>query len=573
MASRTGGGVAVGFLLIALASPARSITLSLQQLPGATGLSAPVAIADPGDGSGRLFIVEQAGRIRIWQNGALLATPFLTIPAAKLSCCDERGLLGLAFHPDFATNGYFFVNYTEPEPVNPPSCPTGAGCDQNTVIARFTVQSVVDPQNGSPNFADFATEVRLLRFNQPYSNHNGGDLHFDSDGYLYISSGDGGSGGDPHGFGQNVSSLLGKILRIDVDATPPAGHGLCGIEPQAYAAAPGNPYLGAQVHGCDEVWHIGLRNPFRFSFDRSNGDVFIGDVGQGAFEEIDFRTKGASGIANWGWRCYEGDAPFNTSGCGPIGNYLFPIHDYAHGSGRCSVAGGYRYRGSVYANLAGVYLFGDYCTGEIWSLTEGGGGAWTLAGPHLDSPFTISAFGEDASGELYVAAYSTGVIYRIQETSGTPSPTPTPTPTPTRTPAPTRTPTRTTTPTATRTPTVTPTTEPSLLDVDGDGTPNALTDAIMVLRWFFGFRGNPLVAGATSPNCVRCTPAEVQGYLASIAGDLDIDGDGVELPLSDGILMVRWLLGFNGQSLISGAVAGDCTRCTAGEIESFLGGM
>ena len=143
------------------------------------------------------------------------------------------------------------------------------------------MESFAEPANGSPNFADYATEVRLFRFNQPYANHNGGDLHFGSDGYLYIASGDGGAGGDPHDFGQSISSLLGKILRIDVDATPPAGHGLCGIEPQAYAAAPGNPFLGGQVQGCDEIWHIGLRNPFRFSFDRSNGDVFIGDVGQG----------------------------------------------------------------------------------------------------------------------------------------------------------------------------------------------------------------------------------------------------------------------------------------------------
>ncbi len=387
MTSRARVCAGMALLLVGFAvAPARSITLALQQLPGATGLSAPVAIVDPGDGSGRLFIVEQPGTIRIWQNGALLPTAFLTIPAATISCCDERGLLGLAFHPDFENNGYFFVNYTERDP---PSCSPspGPGCALNTVIARFTVQSIVDPVNGSPNFADYATEVRLLRFNQPFSNHNGGDLHFGSDGYLYISTGDGGSGGDPNNYGQNISSLLGKILRIDVDATPPAGHGLCGIQPQAYAAAPGNPYLGGQVAGCDEVWHIGLRNPFRFSFDRSNADIFIGDVGQGSREEIDFRASGAAGIANWGWRCYEGNSDHNLAGCGPIGNYLFPIHDYGHTAGRCSVAGGYRYRGNVYGNLAGVYLFGDYCTGEIWSLTQGGGGVWTVAGPHLDNGF------------------------------------------------------------------------------------------------------------------------------------------------------------------------------------------
>jgi glucose/arabinose dehydrogenase len=559
-----------------VAAPARpAITLNLQQLPGATGLSSPVAIVDAGDGSGRLFIVEQAGRIRIWRNGALLATPFLSIPAAEIACCGERGLLGLAFHPDFDQNGYFFVNYTEPEPAELPSCPSGAFCNENTVIARFQAQSVVDPINGSPDLADFSTEVRLFKFNQPYSNHNGGDLHFGPDGYLYIASGDGGSGGDPHGYGQSTSSLLGKILRIDVDSTPQPGQGLCGVEPQAYAAAPGNPYLGAQVPGCDEVWHIGLRNPFRFSFDRSNGDIFIGDVGQGAREEIDYRPLGTAGIANWGWRCYEGNLANNLTGCGPIGNYLFPIHDYAHASGRCSVAGGYRYRGSAYGNLAGLYLFADYCTGEIWTLTQGAGGAWTVDGPHVNASFSISSFGEDAGGELYVVAYSTGAIYRIQETSGTPSPTPTATRTPTRTPSPTatRTPTPSRTPTRTATPTVTPTPMPSMLDIDDDGAPTALTDGVIVVRAFFGFQGDPLIENAVGPGCDRCTAAEIEAYLDSIAGELDIDDDGAMLPLTDGVLILRWLLGFRGDSLVAGALGPGCKRCTPGEIETFLSGL
>jgi glucose/arabinose dehydrogenase len=559
------GSAVVIALVLGLTAPARpAITLNLQQLPGATGLSLPVAIVDAADGSGRLFIVEQAGRIRIWRNGALLATPFLTIPAAAISCCDERGLLGLAFHPDFEENGYFFVNYTEPEPVDPPSCPQDAPCNQNTVIARFRVQSKVDPQNGSPNLADFSTETRLFKFNQPHANHNGGDLHFGSDGYLYIASGDGGSGGDPHDFGQNTSSLLGKILRIDVDATPPPGHGLCGLQPQAYAAAPGNPYLGGQVQGCDEVWHVGLRNPFRFSFDRSNGDIFIGDVGQGSREEIDHRAFGTAGVANWGWRCYEGSVAHNLGGCGPMASYLFPIHDYdTHAAGRCAVTGGFRYRGSLYGNLAGLYLFADYCTGEIWTLMQGAGASWTVSGPHVNAPFSISSFGEDSSGELYVAAYSTGAIYRVQETSGTP----TPTPTPTRTPTPSLTPTRT------ATPSVTPTPDPTILDVDDDGAAKALTDGVLVLRWFFGFRGAPLIAGAVDPGCGRCTAPAIEGYLISIAGELDIDGDGAELPLTDGVLTLRWLLGFRGSILVSGAVGPGCSRCSAGEIESYLAGL
>ena len=590
MTSRARDCAGMALLLVGMAAPARSITLSLQQLPGATGLSAPVAIADPGDGSGRLFIVEQAGTIRIWQNGALLPTAALTIPASDIACCGELGLLGLAFHPDFEENGYFFVNYTERDP---PSCaplltPT---CAVNTVIARFQVESFAEPGTGSPNFADYDdTQVKLLRFSQPYSNHNGGDLHFGSDGYLYVSTGDGGSGGDPHDFGQNISSLLGKILRIDVDANAPPVNGLCGLQPQSYAAAPGNPYLGAQVAGCDEVWHIGLRNPFRFSFDRSNGDIFIGDVGQGSFEEIDFRTFAAPGIANWGWRCYEGNANHNLTGCGPIGNYLFPIHDYVHTAGRCSVTGGYRYRGSVYGNLAGIYLFGDYCSGEIWSLTQGGGGAWTVEGPHLDTIFTISAFGEDSSGELYLVAYNGGTIHRIQETSGPPPPTPTPTRTPTRTstPTPTRTPTRTNTPTrtptptapdadgdptSTRTPTATPTLEPTILDIDLDGRLDPFTDGLLVVRWFFGFRGDLLTTGAVDPDCDRCTPAEIEDYLASIEDDLDIDLDDAKEPLTDGILMLRWLLGFRDDALIIGAVGLECTRCEADDIVTFLDGL
>jgi glucose/arabinose dehydrogenase len=603
---RTAGrSVGLALLLLAAATPGRPIGIDLQALPGASGLTAPVAFADPGDGSGRLFIVEQTGSIRIWQNGAILPTPFLTIPAAELSCCSERGLLGLAFHPDFATNGYFFVNYTEPEPVNPPSCPQDAGCNQNTVIARFRVESFVDPVDGDPNFADFSTEVRLLRYNQPYANHNGGDLKFGPDGYLYVSSGDGGDGGDPNDYAQNTGTLLGKILRLDVDETPPAQHGLCGDNPQAYAAAPGNPFLGAGVAGCDEIWHLGLRNPWRISFDRATDDLFIADVGQGSREEIDFRPAGSPGGANWGWRCYEGFAAHNTTGCGPAASYLAPIHDYGHSSGRCSVTGGFRYRGSLYPALVGAYLFADYCTGEIWVAVKGSGSGWAVSGPHYNASFKITSFGEDSAGELYVLDYDNGVVYRVVETTGTPAPTPTPSPTPTRTRTPTptatptrtatptvtrtatATPTRTATPTATRTPTPTPTAiltpsatpsasatpQPSLLDIDGDGSAAPLSDGLLTLRWLFGFRGDLLIVGAVGDGCANCTAAEIEGYLGSLAGLLDVDGDGVEKPLTDGLLVLRWLLGFGGESLIAGAIDPDCTRCTAPEIEAFLQGL
>ncbi|HVR31037.1 MAG TPA: PQQ-dependent sugar dehydrogenase [Thermoanaerobaculia bacterium] len=550
-------------LLLGLAAPVRPITVGVEALPGASGLSSPVALADPGDGSGRLFIVQQGGLVRIWQNGALHATPFLNI-TSKISSGGERGLLGLAFHPDFASNGYFFVNYTEPEPVNPPGCPDNAPCDWNTVIARYQVQSFVDPVNGSPDFVDPATEVRLLHFNQPYGNHNGGDLHFGPDGYLYVSTGDGGSANDPHDYGQNLSSLLGKILRIDVDAAPPAGHGLCGVEPQAYAAPSGNPYLGAAVAGCDEIWHLGLRNPWRFSFDRNAGDMFIGDVGQGAREEINFRAAGSGGGANWGWRCYEGVNAFNSAGCGPIGDYLFPFHDYSHSSGRCSVTGGYRYRGTQYAAMQGYYLFADYCTGEIWNASQGGGGAWTIAGP-LDLAFSISAFGEDSAGELYVLAYNTGVVYRVIETSS-PTATPTPTRTPTRTPTPTPTATATATATATPTPTPTSTPQPAVLDVDGNGEVKPLTDGVLVVRWLFGFTDEALTFEAIGDGCVRCSPEQVESYLATLSGQLDVDGDGYEKPLSDGVLVLRYLMEKRGDELVSGA----CEGCSADDVEAHL---
>jgi glucose/arabinose dehydrogenase len=594
--------------LVVATTRAGAITLDLQALPGASGLSAPLGIVDPGDGSGRLFIVEQTGTIRIWRNGALVATPFLTIPNEKLACCNERGLLGLAFHPDFASNGWFFVNYTEPETVDPPSCPVdvnNAGCNENTVIARFRVQSKVDPVNGSPDFADFATEVRLLRYNQPYSNHNGGDIHFGPDGYLYISSGDGGSGGDPNDYAQNTSVLLGKLLRIDVDATPPAGHGLCGLEPQAYAAPAGNPFLGANVAGCDEVFEYGLRNPWKFSFDRLTGDLLIGDVGQGAREEIDFGAAGSTAGANWGWRCYEGTAPYNSAGCGPGSSYLGPVAEYTHVSGRCSVTGGYRYRGSVYPNLAGWYLFGDYCTGEIWVAAPPGGGGtpWTVQGPVFDAPFNISAFGEDASGELYVASYSTGVIYRVVDITGTPTPTPTPTrtrtptrtptvtptptrtptftvtltptrtPTPTRTSTSTRTPTITHTPTITNTPTITPTPHPSALDIDHNGALLSTSDGLLVVRWLFGFRGEALTQGAVGEGCDRCDSDSIEPYLESILPLLDIDGDGLTLALTDGILDLRWLAGFRGDALVAMAVGPGCTLCDSADIESYLGDL
>ena len=373
MACTRARGLGLAFALSFLASLApagAAIGINLQQLPGATGLSSPVAIVDAGDGSGRLFIVEQAGLIRIWQNGALLATPFLSIPAANIALDHELGLLGLAFHPDFADNGYFFVNYTEPEPVNPPSCPPGAGCNQNTVIARFRVQSKVDPDSGNPNLADYSTEVRLLRFNQPHTNHNGGELHFGADGYLYIATGDGGGGATPTTTARtsrrcSARSCASTSMRRRRRVTALRRRA------QAYAAAPGNPSSaprsrvrrGLAPRPAQPVPHQ-LRPLERRHLHRRRR---AGDARGDRLPPV-----GAAGVANWGWRCYEGSNPLPTD-CSPSGTD-FPIHDYTHSSGRCSVTGGYRYRGSVYGNLYGVYLFADHCTGEIWSLTQDGGG-------------------------------------------------------------------------------------------------------------------------------------------------------------------------------------------------------
>ncbi len=334
-----------------------------------SGLSRPVDIQDPGDGSGRLFIVEQAGRILILQDGALLPTPFLDIVSEVGSRGNEQGLLGLAFHPRYAENGRFFVNYTD--------------TNGDTVISRFQVSE-------DPNLADAATETPVLTADQPYPNHNGGVLAFGPDGYLYAGLGDGGSGGDPLGNGQKTDTVLGKILRLDVDSGDP------------YSIPPDNPFG-------NEVWAYGLRNPWRFSFDRLTHDLYIGDVGQGAWEEIDFLPADSPGGTNFGWNIMEGNHPYSggdSTGLTP------PVAEYAHGSnpGGCSVTGGYVYRGQSLPEWQGLYLYGDYCSGIIWGLlhTDSGWQSQVM----FRSSFSISSFGQDAGGELYVADLG-GAIYRL----------------------------------------------------------------------------------------------------------------------------------------------------------------
>lgn len=347
--------------------PATSV--SLTQVAG--GFAGPVAITSAGDGSGRLFVVEQGGVVRIVRNGAVAPQSFLNI-SSLVTSGGEQGLLGLAFPPGFSARRNFYVNY-----INR----TGVG---NTVIARFAV-------GADPDQADPASRQELLTFAQPFANHNGGQLAFGPDGHLYIGSGDGGSAGDPLGNGQNTSTLLGKLLRLDV---------LSGASP--YAIPAGNPFGS-------EVWAYGLRNPWRFSFDRQTGDLYLADVGQSLREEVDFQPAGSGAGANYGWNIMEGNLCFLTPSCSSTGLTL-PVVEYDHSLGNCSVTGGYVYRGSN-ASLRGTYLYGDFCSGRIWGLRHNGI-AWENR-LLLDSTLLISTFGEDEAGELYVADYGCGVLYRI----------------------------------------------------------------------------------------------------------------------------------------------------------------
>ena len=377
--------VAAAVLVAATAPvPAGAQGLALDTVEVVDGLVLPVDVADSGDGSGRLFLVQQTGQIRVWNGTALEATPFLDL-TAKVTCCGEAGLLGLVFHPDFAVNDELFVNYTRTE----------LGQLQ-TVVSRFEVSA------GDPDVAD-PTEEILLTIDQPAANHNAGDLAFGPDGHLYVPTGDGGGGGDPNENGQDLGELLGKILRIDVDSPPDPG--------LAYAVPPDNPFVG-QAGARGEIWAYGLRNPFRFSFDRATGDLWIGDVGQNAWEEIDRQPATSDGGENYGWDCREGAHDYTgtdndgLAGCAGL-TFIDPVLEYAHAGGRCSVTGGFRYRGDAEPRLRGVYLHADFCTGEIFGTVPRCDGAWQSQ-LLLHAPFNITTFGEDAAGELYVSQYAGG---------------------------------------------------------------------------------------------------------------------------------------------------------------------
>lgn len=347
--------------------------LQLERL--ADGLSSPVFLTHAGDTSERLFIVEQPGTIRVFQDGQLQSIPFLDI-RDRVSFGGERGLLSVAFHPNYEENGRFFVNYTR----------QGDGA---TVVSEFKVSD-------DPNAAGPASERVILTIEQPFANHNGGQLQFGPDGMLYIGMGDGGAGGDPLSNGQNVSTLLGALLRIDVD-----------VDSQApYAIPSDNPFVG-RSNARGEIWAYGLRNPWRFSFDRCTGHLFLADVGQNRWEEIDLVEKGG----NYGWNIMEGAHCFNPpTGCDRSGLEP-PIADYGHDQG-CSITGGYVYRGRQYPNLIGHYFFGDFCSGRIWSLHQDASGEWVV-NPLLNTDLRISSFGEDGQGELYVIDHR-GDVYRLR---------------------------------------------------------------------------------------------------------------------------------------------------------------
>jgi len=360
--------------------------------PFVSGFGSPVDIVNAGDGSGRLYVVQQNGMIRIIRNGATLPTPFLNL-SAKLVCCGEQGLLGLAFHPKYAQNGFFYVYYTR-------------AADGALTIERYQRDA------NNTNLADPASAKPMLLIPHPgQTNHNGGKMAFGRDGYLYIGTGDGGSGNDPPNNAQTLSRRLGKMLRLDVDQN-------VGVSPY-YGIPPSNPFAlngcdGADVGVCPEIWAYGLRNPWRWTFDRLTGDQYIGDVGQSAREEVDFDPWPGTPGRNYGWHVMEGNVctPGVNPTCTPPANYAAPIFDYPHPPG-VAVIGGYLYRGDKVPALAGTYVYADEGSNLMWAATRADSGVWTAQQQLMATPTAISAFGEDEAGELYAAGYGNGVVYRI----------------------------------------------------------------------------------------------------------------------------------------------------------------
>lgn len=417
--------VVAGIALTAIAN-AQTVPADLTLVDlNVSGVTEPIAFAEPNDGSGRLFIASLNGSIYIYRNGAIVPTPFLTVPVSTSS---EQGLLGIAFHPQFATNGRFFVQHTRAAGGSN----IGSSPDQLTVEYRVT--------GPNPDIADPTTRTVLVTVGDLAGNHNGGDIHFGPDGFLYISMGDGGPQNDPNGFSQCLwrkpadntpancalgtapnYALLGKILRIDVDGTTSnAPAEMCGVstgQTANYRIPASNPHVGT-TSTCDEIYHYGMRNPFRFSFDRANGDIVIGDVGQNTWEEVNV-IAAASGGLNLGWRTCEGR---QLRGSGTVDSCNFavlPVLDYQHAAGRCSITGGYRYRGPIPA-FNGMIVYADYCTSEIFfgkpgAMTPSGWSAtvWeSTPGTPVTTANNPIGFGEDLAGNLYVASQG-GAVYRF----------------------------------------------------------------------------------------------------------------------------------------------------------------
>ena len=371
-------------LLFTVSAVAQTPVLTLNQV--GSGFTRVTTLANAGDD--RLFVCEKGGIIKFFRPYVGPAsTTFMDINSKVINPTgdsDERGLLGLTFDPNFATNRRFYVNY-----IN------NSG---NTVVARYTVSET------DPNVGVVASEEIILTITQPYSNHNGGCILFGPDGYLYIGMGDGGSGGDPQNYSQNRQSLLGKMLRIDVSGTG-TGYTIPESNPFTIANDPNNTTL-------DEIWAIGVRNPWRWSFDSESGDIWMADVGQNLYEEINFQPANSTGGENYGWRCYEANSNYNTSGCQAQSNYVFPIYNFAHSTGACSVTGGYVYRGNLYEDIYARYFFTDYCDGVIRSTFDDGQGGWTTESHGTFTTFQYTAFGEDTYGEVYIARQS-GIIARL----------------------------------------------------------------------------------------------------------------------------------------------------------------
>lgn len=372
------------FLFIILPDIEAQNEIKLTKLVG--GLSKPLFITNAGDE--RLFVVEQAGKIKIIQGNKVEAEPFLNITDRVNSRNNEQGLLGLAFHPEYKKNGLIYVNYIS----------NGAN---RTIVSRFNLIP------GNSNKVDSLSEKILLVINQPFSNHNGGCLNFGPDGYLYIGMGDGGSANDPQGNGQNKKTMLAKMLRIDINTN------------NSYEIPTTNPFVNDTSY-LPEIWALGLRNPWRWSFDRLNGDLWIGDVGQDTWEEVDYTPASSNGGENYGWRCYEGLADFNQTACSSKNNFVFPIQVYKHNvnADGCSITGGYVYRGLTCSYLYGQYIYADYCSGYIWAIKklEGIKDSFVNRKIYQFAKNQISSFGEDVHGEMYLCALAEGSVYSIADT-------------------------------------------------------------------------------------------------------------------------------------------------------------